>query len=133
MSTPTASVTQLVDLGRRGQDANVTAVEATTRALQAYTEAVGTRSVNPGDPQVATNAGFDLAARLLRVQREYATTTVSLLTEARQVLTAQASAAGETFKARTEQAAKQATEQVTDLATEATRRAAAAGRNGVTV
>jgi hypothetical protein len=129
MSTPTASVEQLVDLGRRGQDANVTAVEATTRALQAYTEAVGTRSVNPGDPHVATNAGFDLAARLLRVQREYATTTVGLLTEARQVLTAQASAAGETFKARTEQAA----EQVTDFATEATRRAAAAGRNGVSV
>lgn len=129
MSTPTASVTQLVDLGRRGQDANVTAVEATTRALQAYTEAVGTRSVNPGDPHVATNAGFDLAARLLRVQREYATTTVSLLTEARQVLTAQASAAGETFKARSEQAA----ERVNDLATEATRRTAAAGRNGVTV
>jgi hypothetical protein len=129
MSTPTAPVEQLVALGRRGQDANVTAVEATTRALQAYTEAVGTRSVNPGDPQVATNAGFDLAARLLRVQREYATTAVSLLTEAREVLTAQASVAGETFKARSEQAA----EQVTDLAAEATRRAAAAGRNGVTV
>ena len=129
MSTPTASVEQLVDLGRRGQDAVTTAVEATTRALQAYTEAVGTRSVNPGDPQVVTNAGFDLAARLLRVQRDYATATVSLLTEAREVVTSQAYAAGETVKARTEEAA----ERVTDLATEATRRAASAGRNGVTV
>src|SRR3712207_8425598 len=132
MTTPIAAVEHLVDLGRRGQDANVSAVEATTRALQAYTEAVGTRSVDPGDPRVATNALFDLAARLLRVQRDYATTAVNLLSEVREALTAQASAAGETFKAGTEQAVT-ASERASDLATEATRRAAAAARNGVQV
>ena len=54
---------------------------------------------------------------------------LALLTEAGETVTAQASVAGETFKARTEEAA----ERVVDLAGQTTRRAAAATRNGVSV
>ena len=84
---------------------------------------------SPVDPKQVTTAGFDLAEQLLRAQRDYVTTAVTLLTEAGEAVTAQASAAGETFKSRTEQA----TERVVDLATETTRRAAATARNGVAV
>ena len=63
------------------------------------------------------------------MQRDYVTTTVTLLTEAGEAVTAQASVAGETLKSRTEQA----TERVVDFATETTRRAATAARNGVSV
>jgi hypothetical protein len=154
MTTPTFPGIQLTDLGKRGQEATVTAVQATTQALRAYAQAVTPSGAQPVDPkqvttralrayaeavtpngprpvdpkQVAT-AGFELAEQLLRAQRDYVTTTVTLLTEVGEAVTAQASAAGETFKSRTEQA----TERVVDLATETTRRAAATARNGVAV
>ena len=59
----------------------------------------------------------------------FATAAITLVKEAGEAATAQASAAGETLKARTEQA----TERVIDFATETTRRAATAARNGVSV
>jgi hypothetical protein len=127
MSTPTAPAAQLVDLGRRGQEAAVVAVRTATRALQTYAELVAPQGVRPVDPRAVTAATFDLAEALLGVQRRYATTAVDLLTEAREVVTAQASAAGEELQTRTEAA----TARVVDLATQATRRAAAAARNGV--
>jgi hypothetical protein len=128
MSTPTIQTQQFADLARRGQEATATAAEATTRALQGYTEAVAVRSPRPIDPQAVAGATFDLAEKLLSAQRAYATTAVALLAETGETVSAQASAAGETLKARTEQA----TERVADLATEATRRAASAAR-GVSV
>jgi hypothetical protein len=127
MSTPTIPAEQFADLARRGQQAAATATEATTRALQGFADAVAVRSPRPFDPQVVTAATFDLAEKLLHIQREYVSATVALTTEAGKTVTAQASAAGETFKARTEAA----TERVIDLATETTRRAATAARNGV--
>jgi hypothetical protein len=83
----------------------------------------------PIDPQAVATATFDLADRLLRVQRQYVGSTVSLLSEANETLTAQASAAGETLKAH----AEEATTRVVDLAAENTRRATTAARNGVSV
>ena len=53
----------------------------------------------------------------------------ALLTEAGEAVTAQASVAGETLKARTEEA----TERVVDFTAQSTRRAATAARNGVSV
>jgi hypothetical protein len=129
MTTPTFPGVQLTDLGKRGQEATVAAVQATTQALRAYAEAVTPNGAQPVDPKQATTAGFELAEQLLRAQRDYVTTAVTLLTEAGEAVTAQASAAGETLKSRTEQA----TEQVVNLATETTRRAAANARNGVAV
>ena len=129
MSTPTFPTEQFATFGRHGQEAVATAAEATTYALRTYAEAVAPRDARPVDPRTVTTAGFDLAERLLRVQRDYVVSTVALLTEAGQTVTAQASAAGETFRARTEQA----TERVVDLGTQATRRAATAARNGVSV
>ena len=129
MSTPTVPFEQFADLARRGQEAATLAARATGRAFQTYAEAVAPQGLRPVDPQAATAVTFDLAEQLLRVQRQYATTVVGLLTEAGQTVTEQASAAGETLKARTEQA----TERVTDLAAETTRRAAASASNGVSV
>ena len=63
------------------------------------------------------------------MQRAFATAAIALVKEAGETATTQASAAGETIKARTEEA----TERVIDLATETTRRAATAARNGVSV
>ena len=129
MSTPTFPGQQLADLGRRGQETAVTAVEAATRALRAYADAVTPSGARPVDPQRVTAAGFDLAERLLGVQRDYVTSTVALLTEVSETATAQASAAGETLRTRSEQA----TERVVDLAAQTTRRAATTARNGVSV
>ena len=84
---------------------------------------------SPVDPQSATAAAFDLAERLVAVQREFATASVALVKEAGDTATAQASAAGESLKTQTEQA----TERVIDFAAENTRRAATATRNGVSV
>ena len=126
MSAPTATVEQFAALTRRGQEAAVTAAQRVTRALESYAGAVTPRGPHPVDPRVAVSAGFELAEQLLHTQREYVTTAVALLTEAGEVVAAQASAAGETFTARTEEAA----ERVVDLTTQATRRAA---RNGVAV
>jgi hypothetical protein len=128
MSTPTIPGEQFVELGRRHQEAAVAAAQAATHALRTYAEAVAPRSPRPVDPHAVTTAGFDLAEQLLRAQRDYVTTAVTLLTEAGETVTAQASAASETLKSRTEQAA----ERVVDFATETTRRAATA-RNGVSV
>ena len=129
MTAPTATVEQFTTLARRGQEATSAAAQGVTRALQSYADAVTPRGPRPVDPQAVTAAGFDLAERLLHTQREYVTTTLALLTEAGETVTAQASVAGETFKARTEEAA----ERVVDLAGQTTRRAAAATRNGVSV
>ena len=128
MTTP-ASTEQIADLARRGQEATTAAAQAVTSALQAYADAVTPRDSRPVDPQAATSATFDLAEQLLRVQRQYVGATIALLTEAGESFTAQASAAGETLKARTEQAGRQ----VVDLAAETTRRATTAARNGVSV
>jgi hypothetical protein len=129
MTAPTATIEQFTTLARRGQEAATTATQDATRALQAYADAVTPRSARPVDPQVATTAVFDLAEKLLQTQRAYVTTTVALLVEAGEAATAQASAAGETLKARTEEAA----ERVVDFTAQSTRRATAAARNGVSV
>ena len=129
MTSPTATVEQFTALARRGQEATTTAAQGVTHALQSYADAVTPRGPRPIDPQATAAAGFDLAQRLLRTQREYVITTLALLSEAGETVTAQASVAGETFKARTEEA----TERVVDLAAQSTRRTAAAARNGVSV
>lgn len=129
MSTPTFPTAQITDFGRRSQEAAVAAAQAATHALRTYAEAVAPQGSQPVDPQRVTTATFDLAERLLSAQRDYVTSTVTLLTEAGEAVTTQASAAGETFKNQ----AEQATERVVDLATETTRRAATAARNGVSV
>lgn len=129
MSTPTVPGAQLLDLGRRGQEAVVEATRATGAALRSYAEIVTPRDVRPVDPQAVTAATFDLAEQLLRVQRRYADTALALLAEAGDAVTAQASAAGQDLRVRTEEA----TARVVDLAQETTRRAATAARNGVSV
>ena len=129
MSTPTATFEQFTTLARRSQEATTAAAQGATRALQSYADAVTPRSARPIEPQVAVAAGFDLVEQLLQTQRTYVTTTVALLVEAGEAATAQASAAGETLKARTGEAA----ERVVDLTTQGARRAATAARNGVSV
>ena len=99
MSTPTIPGEQFAELGRRRQEAAVAAAQAATHALRSYAEAVAPRNPRPVDPKAITTAGFDLAEQLLRVQRDYVTTTVTLLTEAGEAVSAQASAAGETSRA----------------------------------
>ena len=99
MTTPTFPGIQLTDLGKRGQEATVAAVQATTQALRAYAQAVTPSGPQPVDPKQVTTAGFDLAEQLLRAQRDDVTTAVTLLTEAGEAVTAQASAAGETSRA----------------------------------
>jgi hypothetical protein len=127
--TSAATTDQLADLARRGQEATTAAVESWTRALRSYATAVAPQGPQPVDVQVATSAAFDLAERLLHTQREFSTAALALLTEATESISAQASQAGETLKARTEEAA----ERVADLPTETTRRATNATRNGVSV
>ena len=58
-----------------------------TRALQAYAAAVAPRDPRPVDPQVAASAGFELAEKLLRAQRDYVITTIELLTATREAVT----------------------------------------------
>ena len=120
---------QYLTFARRGQEIATAAAEGYAGAFKAYAAAVVPQGAQPVDPQAATTAAFDLAEKLLTVQRRFATAVVSLAKEAGDTATAQASAAGETLKARTEEA----TERVIDFATETTRRAAAATRNGVSV
>jgi hypothetical protein len=129
MTTATNPTEQFTDIARRSQEATTAAVEGWTRALRGYTDAVTPEGLRPVDLQVATSAAFDLAEQILTTQREFATTALGLLTEAAESVTAQASRAGETLKARTDEA----TERVIDLAAETTRRAASAARNGVSV
>jgi hypothetical protein len=130
MTTATPTPTQqFADIARRGQEATTGAVESWTRALRGYADTVTSEGPRPVDLQVATSAAFDLAERILTTQREFATTTLALLTEAAESASAQVSQAGETLKARTDEA----TERVIDLASETTRRAANATRNGVSV
>jgi hypothetical protein len=128
MTTAGNPTTQLLDLGRRGQEAAVAATRAATRALRAYADALAAQGARPVDPQRATAAAFDLAERLLHVQRDYASSAVALLGEAGGTVAARASAAG-TVAGRTRQAAGQAAGRVADVA-EATRHAATAARNG---
>lgn len=120
---------QYTAFARRGQEIVTAAAEGYAGAFKAYADAVIPQGQQPVDPQAATAAAFDLAERLLGVQRTFATDSIALVKEAGETATAQASAAGETLKARTEEA----TERVIDLATETTRRAAATARNGVSV
>ena len=127
MTSP-AATEQFVTLARRGQEATTAAAQAVTEAFKSYAGAV-TPQGSAIDPQAAATATFDLADRLLRVQREYVGTTLGILTEANDAVTAQASAAGETLKARTEEA----TTRVVDLAAETSRRATTSARNGVSV
>jgi hypothetical protein len=119
---------QFAAYARRGQEIATTAAEGYAGAFKAYAEAVIPQGQSPVDPQAATLAVFDLAERLLTVQRRFAVATIALVKDAGDTATAQASAAGESLKAQTEQA----TERVIDFATETTRRAASA-RNGVSV
>jgi hypothetical protein len=128
MTSP-AATEQFVTLARRGQEVTTTAAQAVTEAFKTYAGAVTPQGSGPIDPQAVATATFDLADHLLRVQRQYVGSTIALLTEANETLTAQASAAGETLKSHTEQA----TTRVVDLAAETTRRATTAARNGVSV
>lgn len=120
---------QYVAFARRSQEIATAAVEGYANAFKTYADAVVPQGAQPIDPQAATAAAFDLAQKLLAVQRRFATDTVGLVKQAGDAATAQASAAGETLKARTEEA----TERVIDFATETTRRATTAARNGVSV
>ena len=128
MTAAVPTTEKYVAFARRGQEIVTAAAEGYAGAFKTYADAVIPRGAQPIDPQAATAAAFDLAGKILSVQREFATATIVLVKEAGETATAQASAAGETIKARTEQA----TERVIDLATETTRRATAA-RNGVSV
>jgi hypothetical protein len=127
--TAAVNTDQYVSLARRGQEITAAAAESFAGAFKAYTDAVIPQGPRPVDPQAATVAVFDLAERLLTAQRTFAVKAIALVKEAGDSATAQASAAGETLKARTEQA----TERVIDLASETTRRAATTARNGVSV
>ena len=129
MTAATASTDQYVAFARKGQEIVTAAVQGCAGAVKAYADAVVPQGPRPVDPQAATAATFDLAQQLLTVQRTFATATVALVKEAGETATAQASAAGESLKARTEEA----TERVIDFATETTRRAATTARNGVSV
>ena len=120
---------QYVAFARRGQEIATAAAEGYAGAFKTYADNVIPQGAQPVDPQAVTTATFDLAEKLLTVQRRYATAVVALVKEAGDTATAQASAAGESLKARTEEA----TERVIDFATETTRRAATATRNGVSV
>jgi hypothetical protein len=127
--TAAVNTDQYVSLARRGQEITTAAAESFAGAFKAYADAVIPQGPRPVDPQAATVAVFDLAERLLTAQRTFAVKAIALVKEAGDSATAQASAAGETLKARTEQA----TERVIDLASETTRRAATTARNGVSV
>ena len=129
MTAAVPTTQKCVAFARRGQEIATTAAEGYAGAFKTYADAVIPQGAQPIDPQAATAAAFDLAGTLLVVQRAFATAAIALVKEAGEAATTQASAAGETLKARTEEA----TERVIDLATEATRRAAAAARNGVSV
>jgi hypothetical protein len=120
---------QFAAFARRGQEITTTAAEGFAGAFKSYADAVIPQGQRPVDPQAAAVAVFDLAERLLTVQRRFATATIALVKEAGDTATAQASAAGESLKARTEQAG----ERVIDLATKTTTRRAANARNGVSV
>ena len=127
--TAAVNTDQYVSLARRGQEITTAAAESFAGAFKAYADAVIPQGSRPVDPQAATVAAFDLAERLLTAQRTFAVKAIALVKEAGDSATAQASAAGETLKARTEQA----TERVIDFASETTRRAATTARNGVSV
>jgi hypothetical protein len=127
--TAAVSTDQFAAYARRGQEIATAAAEGYAGAFKAYAGAVVPQGPRPVDPQAATAAAFDLAEKLLSVQREFATAAIALVKEAGDTATAQASAAGESLKARTEEA----TERVIDFATETTRRAATTARNGVSV
>ena len=127
--TAAVDTDQYVSLARRGQEITTAAAESFAGAFKAYADAVIPQGPRPVDPQAATVAAFDLAERLLTAQRTFAVKAIALVKEAGDSATAQASAAGETLKARTEQA----TERVIDFASETTRRAATTARNGVSV
>jgi hypothetical protein len=119
--TAAVNTDQYVSLARRGQEITTAAAESFAGAFKAYADAVIPHGPRPVDPQ--------LAERLLTAQRTFAVKAIALVKEAGDSATAQASAAGETLKARTEQA----TERVIDFASETTRRAATTARNGVSV
>ncbi|MGZ8749779.1 MAG: hypothetical protein ACXWYP_02755 [Pseudonocardia sp.] len=129
MTAAAVPTDQFVAYTRRGQKIATAAAEGYAGAFKAYAGAVVPQGLRPLDPQAATAAAFDLAEKLIAVQREYATATVALVKEAGDTATEQASAAGESLKAKTEQA----TERVIDFATKNTRRTATAARNGVSV
>ena len=129
MTAAAVPTDQFVAYTRRGQEIATAAAEGYVGAFKAYADAVIPQGPSAIDPQAATAATFDLAEKLVAVQREFATATVALVKEAGDTATAQASAAGESLKAQTEQA----TERVIDFAAENTRRAATATRNGVSV
>src|SRR5689334_15759371 len=101
---------QYAAFARRGQEIATAAAEGYTGAFKTFADALVPQGTQPVDPQVATAAAFDLAGKLLSVQREFATAAIALVKEAGETATAQASAAGETIKARTEEA----TERVID-------------------
>ena len=120
---------QYLTFARRSQEIATAAAEGYAGAFRAYADSVVPQGSQPVDLQAASGAAFDLAEKLLTEQRRFATAAVALVKEAGDTATAQASAAGETIKARTEQA----TERVIDFATETSRRATTAARNGVSV
>ena len=127
--TAAVNTDQYVSFARKGQEITTAAAESFAGAFKAYADAVIPQGPRPVDPQAATIAAFDLAERLLTAQRTFTVKAIALVKEAGDSATAQASAAGETLKARTEQA----TERVIDFASETTRRAATTARNGVSV
>ena len=70
MTTPTDTAKQYTDFVQQGQEATLKAVETWTRTVQdAFTQAPGVGRV---DVQSAVDSAYDLAAKLLDVQRSYA-------------------------------------------------------------
>jgi len=123
----TAPTEQFAEFAQRSQDAVTTAVRTWTQAVKAYSGAFAGRPAELPDVQAAVNAAFDLAEQLLHDQRELVKAVLTAGAQAAEAFTEQTLRATQSLTARTEEAA----ERVVDLATETTRRAATAARNGV--
>ena len=86
MTAAVVPTDQFVAYTRRGQELATAAAEGYAGAFKAYADAVipqGPSLVDPQAATAATAAAFDLAEKLVAVQREFATATVALVKEAR--------------------------------------------------
>ena len=79
---------QYAAFARRGQEIATAAVEGITGAFKAYAAAVAPQGPRPVDPQAATAASFDLAEKVLKVQREFTIASIALVKDAGDTATA---------------------------------------------
>ena len=70
MTAATVPTDQYVAYARKGQEIATAAAEGYAGAFKAYADAVIPQGPRPVDPQAATAATFDLAEKLVTVQRE---------------------------------------------------------------